>query len=96
MLGLVALTACTAATGADEALPFVGTWDCRTTRLTLTAQTFDEGSGPVAMAAVEQERGFYTLFLRDGRRIGLGAVTAAGLNLAREGSRDSEACRRTS
>jgi hypothetical protein len=96
MLGLVALTACTAATGPDAPLPFVGTWDCRTTRLALTATTYDEGLGPVAMAAVEQERGFYTLFLRDGRRIGLGAVTGAGLNLAREGSRESEACRRAS
>lgn len=90
----LALSACFQTDGPQEQPLFVGTWTCETATLTLTAGSYDDGTGPKPLTLITQENGSFTLFLQDGRRIGLGLVTEAGLTWVREGSRDGQTCRR--
>jgi hypothetical protein len=93
-LALLALAACVSNDGPSDPYAFVGSWDCGTTRLTFTADTYNDGSRTYPIRAVARDGMNYTLRFSNGYVMGLAAVTETGLTRVSGTSGAQLNCRR--
>ena len=95
VLALLALSGCVSE---DQAEPyaFVGSWDCSVAVFSFTNTSYNNGSQSYAIKSVAQDGNNYTLYIQDGIKVGLGAVTATGLTWVSLTTGDQFNCRRLS
>jgi hypothetical protein len=90
----VGLAACGSNGGPSEPYAFVGTWDCGTSRLTLTNTTYDDGTNSYPIQFVARDGMNYTLRFANGTVMALAAVTETGLTRVSGNSGAQLNCRR--
>lgn len=93
-LAALALSGCVSAPPPAAPYPFVGSWDCGVGVFRFTNDSHDDGVKTVPIRAVTQNGRSFTLFLADGSRIGLAAVTETGLTWISARNRQQLNCRR--
>ena len=90
-VALVALGSLPAA--ADDALPFIGTWDCEVATFTFTKDNYNNGSEDLPIQEVQEGTdGSYTLFFADDYIITLSGFTGDAMGWFSPASGDSFQC----